>query len=222
MLPAAPTAPPVCTWWPAQAGPAVNGAPDWSRVDGEYPRIPLGVGKGRPRRRHRRSHRGEGLRGRPPFLARYQWAARRHIRGLNVQPIKFKQEILGVLAVFTRIPTPKEGPAWLRIFADEIAGAIVNARAFEEIERLRAHLELENIYLQEEVREARAFGDIIGHTSVDAAPAAPDRDGRADRCLGADPGRIRHGQGAGRPRSPSPEPPQRAPAHPGQLRLRPP
>ncbi len=84
---------------------------------------------------------------------------------LNVQPIKFKQEILGVLAIFTTIPTPDEGPAWLRIFADEIAGAIVNARAFEEIERLQAHLELENTYLQEEVREARAFGDIIGQTA---------------------------------------------------------
>ena len=88
-----------------------------------------------------------------------------HISGLNVQPIKFKQEILGVLAIFTTIPTPEEGPAWLRIFADEIAGAIVNARAFEEIERLQAHLELENTYLQEEVREARAFGDIIGQTA---------------------------------------------------------
>jgi transcriptional regulator with GAF, ATPase, and Fis domain len=50
---------------------------------------------------------------------------------LNVQPIKFGDEILGVIAVFTSIPTPDEGPAWLRIFADEIAGAIVNARAFE-------------------------------------------------------------------------------------------
>src|ERR1017187_366406 len=83
----------------------------------------------------------------------------------NLQPIKFKHEILGVLGVFTRIPTPEDGPVWLRIFADEIAGAIVNARAFEEIERLQAHLEIENTYLQEEVREARAFGDIIGKTA---------------------------------------------------------
>jgi transcriptional regulator with GAF, ATPase, and Fis domain len=98
---------------------------------------------------------------------RYRWAAHQHIRGLNVQPIRFKDEMLGVLAIFTCIPTPEEGPIWLRIFADEIAGAIVNARAFEEIERLRAHLEAENTYLQEEVREARAYGDIIGgHPSM--------------------------------------------------------
>jgi transcriptional regulator with GAF, ATPase, and Fis domain len=144
----------------------VEGAPDWSRSDGEFQRIPLGIGKiGRV------GASGEAIvvkdfAGDPAFLARYEWAARSGIRGLNAQPIKFKENILGVLAVFTRTPTPEEGPAWLRIFADEIAGAIVNARAFEEIERLRSHLELENIYLQEEVREARAMGDIIGRTPV--------------------------------------------------------
>jgi transcriptional regulator with GAF, ATPase, and Fis domain len=144
----------------------VEGAPDWSRTDGEFQRIPLGVGKiGRV------GASGEAIvvkdfAGAPAFLARYEWAARSGIRGLNVQPIKFKQDMLGVLAVFTRTPTPEEGPAWLRIFADEIAGAIVNARAFEEIESLRSHLELENTYLQEEVREARALGDIIGGTAV--------------------------------------------------------
>jgi transcriptional regulator with GAF, ATPase, and Fis domain len=137
---------------------------DWSRVDGEFSRIPLGVGKvGRV------GAGGEAIVVKdfaedPAWLRRYEWAARAHISGLNVQPIKFKQEILGVLAIFTTIPTPDEGPVWLRIFADEIAGAIINARAFEEIERLQAHLELENTWLEEEVREARAFGDIIGQT----------------------------------------------------------
>jgi transcriptional regulator with GAF, ATPase, and Fis domain len=152
-----------CLHLVASAGaPGTDDRPDWSRVDGEFSRIPLGAGKvGRV------GATGEAIVVQdfaedPSWLRRYQWAARQHISGLNVQPIKFKQEILGVLAIFTTIPTPAEGPAWLRIFADEIAGAIVNARAFEEIERLQAHLELENTYLQEEVREARAFGDIIG------------------------------------------------------------
>jgi transcriptional regulator with GAF, ATPase, and Fis domain len=145
----------------------VEQRPDWSRVDGEYARIPLGVGKvGRV------GASGQAIvvrdfAGDPSFLVRYQWAAHQQIRGLNVQPIKFKDEILGVIAVFTSIPTPEEGPVWLRIFADEIAGAIVNARAFEEIERLRSQLELQNAYLQEEVREAKALGDIIGqHVSI--------------------------------------------------------
>ena len=141
--------------------------PDWSRVEGEYARIPLGVGKvGRV------GASGEAIvvkdfAGDPSFLVSYQWAAHQQIRGLDVQPIKCGDEMLGVIAVFTSIPTPEEGPAWLRIFADEIAGAIINARAFEEIERLRSQLELQNIYLQEEVREAKAFGGIIGqHISM--------------------------------------------------------
>ena len=155
-----------CLHLVASAGtPRPNDNPDWSRVDGEFSRMPLGVGKiGRV------GATGEAIVVKdfaddPAWLRRYQWAARALISGLDVQPIKFKQEILGVLAIFTTIPTPEEGPVWLRIFADEIAGAIVNARAFEEIERLQAHLELENTYLQEEVREARAFGDIIGQTA---------------------------------------------------------
>jgi transcriptional regulator with GAF, ATPase, and Fis domain len=140
----------------------VEGRPDWSRIDGEYSRIPLGVGKvGRV------GSSGEAVvvkdfSGDPLWGIRYAWAAHQQIRGLDVQPIKFRDEILGAIAVFTSIPTPDEGPVWLRIFADEIAAAITNAKAFEEIERLRAQLELQNIYLQEEVREAKAFGDIIG------------------------------------------------------------
>lgn len=93
---------------------------------------------------------------------RLEWALDHGVQGFNAQPIRFKDQILGVLAIFTSIPTPDEGPVWLRIFADQIAVALMNARAFEEIERLRARLELENAYLQVEVCEARAFGDIIG------------------------------------------------------------
>lgn len=140
--------------------------PDWSRMDGEFSRIPLGAG-----RIGRVGATGESIvvrecGGDNSWLLRYRWATHQHVRGLNIQPIKFKEEILGVLALFTRIPTPPEGPSWLRIFADEIAGAIVNARAFEEIERLRARLELENSCLQDEIRETGAFGDFVGRNAA--------------------------------------------------------
>jgi GAF domain-containing protein len=52
--------------------------------------------------------------------------------GFNGQPIVFRGQVLGVWAIYTYIPTPKESPSWLRIFADHIAVALVNARAFEE------------------------------------------------------------------------------------------
>jgi len=50
------------------------------------------------------------------------------------------------------------------MIADHVAVAIANARAFEEIERLKAQLELENTFLKEEVLEAQNFGEIVGQS----------------------------------------------------------
>lgn len=99
-------------------------------------------------------------------LLDHEWAERQGIQGFDGQPIKFKNEVLGVIAQFNRIPTPEQTPAWLRIFADHIGAAIANARAFEEIQKLKAQLELENTFLQEEVSEAKGFGDMIGQSRV--------------------------------------------------------
>jgi transcriptional regulator with GAF, ATPase, and Fis domain len=98
------------------------------------------------------------------WLAHSNMAQHRGVRGFNGQPIVFHGQVLGVWAIYTYIPTPKESPSWLRIFADHVAVALVNARAFEENERLKARLELENTYLREEVREAKSFGDIVGES----------------------------------------------------------
>ena len=94
------------------------------------------------------------------------WAMRQGVRGFGAQPIIFQNEVLGVIAQFNRIPTPDQSPAWLRIFADHIAAAIVNARAFEEIEQLKSQLEMENTFLQEEVQEARALGEMVGQSAA--------------------------------------------------------
>ena len=53
-----------------------------------------------------------------------------------------------------------------RIFADHVGAAIANARAFDEIQRLKAQLELQNTYLQEAVVEAKAFGDLVGQSAA--------------------------------------------------------
>ena len=120
------------------AGPAPEEA---RQTDRELRRIPVGVGAigriaatGRPIVSDNPGADVDGF-GEPG------WAARQGIRGFGGQPIIFQNEVLGVIAQFNRIPTPDQSPAWLRIFADHIAAAIVNARAFEEIEQLKAHLE---------------------------------------------------------------------------------
>lgn len=96
----------------------------------------------------------------------FEWLARERIRGISATPIIFKGEVLGVTVGFTRAAMPEEARPWGRIFADHIGAALANARAFEEIQRLKAQLELQNAYLQEEVVEARAFGDLIGQSAA--------------------------------------------------------
>jgi transcriptional regulator with GAF, ATPase, and Fis domain len=156
-----------CLHLVASAGSSINepeSAP--GHADQELRRIPVGVGAvgriaatGEPIISHDPDADVDGFGDRG-------WANGRGIRGFDGQPIIFKKEVLGVIAQFNRIPTPDDTPAWLRIFADQIAAAIVNARAFEEIEQLKARLELENTFLQEEVQEAKALGEMIGESAA--------------------------------------------------------
>jgi len=90
---------------------------------------------------------------------------REQIRGFHGSPTTFKGEVLGVLAAFTREDIPDETRPWGQIFADHIGAAIANARAFEEIQRRKAQLEQQNAYLEEEVVEAKAFGDLVGQSA---------------------------------------------------------
>ncbi|MDB5293189.1 MAG: fhlA 2 [Phycisphaerales bacterium] len=102
----------------------------------------------------------------PGDLAALDWLKSEQIRGFNGVPIIYKGEVLGVLAAFSRANISDESRRWGRVFADHIAGAIANARAFEEIQRLKAELEQQNAYLREEVVQAKAFGDLVGQSAA--------------------------------------------------------
>jgi transcriptional regulator with GAF, ATPase, and Fis domain len=136
------------------------------QAEEELRRIPLGVGV-----IGRIAATGQAVLSNDPErdldgLGGHESAREANMKGFNGQPILFQGQTLGVIAQYYRIPTPEQTPEWLRIFANHIGAAIVNARAFEEIERLKARLELENTLLQEEVREAGAFGEIIGESAA--------------------------------------------------------
>lgn len=94
------------------------------------------------------------------------WKEPEDVRGFDGQPITYQNQVLGVLAQFTRTSNPAGSPFWLRIFADHIGAAIANARAFDEIEKLRLRLELENTLLQREVEEAKAYGELVGQSAA--------------------------------------------------------
>ena len=78
----------------------------------------------------------------------------------------FHGNVLGVLGVFHRAAIDEDSWEWLRTLSDAAAIAVANARAHEENESLRRALELERDYLREEVRDAGAFGDILGGSSA--------------------------------------------------------
>ena len=154
-----------CLHLVASAGRSGGGdKTEWSNINGYFARFPIGVCKvGRIGKTGEQLIINE-LENNLEWIAKPEWAKQEGIRGFHGQPIIYKGEILGTLAVFDREPVIHEATRWFRMIADHVAVAIANARAFEEIERLKAQLELENTFLKEEVLEAQNFGEIVGQS----------------------------------------------------------
>lgn len=137
---------------------------EWHKEDGFYRRLPLGV-----RRIGNIAASGQLLRLTDTaedgdWFARNDWLRREHVQSFCGYPLKFRGEVLGVLAVFSRSRVDEQQCSWLHAFADSAAVAIANARAFQEIDALKAQLELENEYLRDEIRSTHAVGGIIGES----------------------------------------------------------
>jgi len=152
-----------CLHLVASAGtPRASPGEEWSRLDGHFRRFPLGVQKvGRV------GACGSALLLNDPSAEGWQrldWVQREGIRTFGGQPLIFRGETLGVLAIFRRASITEDEFRWLRTFADHAALAIANGHAFAEIERLRQQLEAENAYLREEVDTAHAFGTIVARS----------------------------------------------------------
>ena len=98
------------------------------------------------------------------WIADRPWFGREAIRTFAAQPLVFRGETLGVLALFDRTVLDAADFDWLRIFADHASVSIANANAFEEIAFLKERLEEENTYLREEVSAVQGTGDIVGTT----------------------------------------------------------
>lgn len=153
-----------CLHLVASAGNPRSTGQDYSRLDGAFRRFPLGV-----RKIGRVGQTGEPLllpnvRGEEEWIAEPEWMKHEGVETFAAQPLVFRGEVLGVLAIFDAGVLGQFEFDWLRVFADHAAVSIANARAFEEIEFLKARLEEENTYLREEVTSALGVGDIIGNS----------------------------------------------------------
>ena len=94
------------------------------------------------------------------WIERPDWARRERIRSFAGHPLIFRGQGVGAIGVFSRRLISQAEFDWLRLFAVAAAVTISNARAFDEIDRLRQHLEGENAYLRDEITTA-ADGEII-------------------------------------------------------------
>ena len=151
----------------ASTGRPLDPSSDWSRLDGAFRRIPLSsplkiahiARTGNPIRIDRLVEDGG-------WIQRPEWAAAERLQGFAGQPLLFHGNVHGVLGVFRRSEIDDDLWEWLKTLSDAAAIAVANARAHEEAESLRRALELERDYLREEVRDAGAFGDILGRSAA--------------------------------------------------------
>ena len=101
----------------------------------------------------------------PPFLEHPALLAQ-GIRSAVSVPVTIKGKIVGTLNVGS--PTPghygEADSSLLAAIGEQVALAIGNLLAYEEIAALKADLEQENVYLQEEVRRETEFGDFVGES----------------------------------------------------------
>jgi formate hydrogenlyase transcriptional activator len=83
-------------------------------------------------------------------------------------PLTTARRRLGNLVFTSRQPGTydKADLNFLQLVANQVAVAVDNALAFQEIEALKDKLAKEKAYLEEEVRTEHNFGDIIGESAV--------------------------------------------------------
>jgi formate hydrogenlyase transcriptional activator len=143
-----------CLHLVASAGNPRESSEDWSRLNGDFQRIPLNAQKvgeigalGEP------ILIGSDL-GQSRWAERPDWALREAIVGFAGQPLVLRGQILGVLAVFSRAQITQSEFNGLRIFADHAAVAIANARAVDALRRVEEKL-------RHEERELRRTIDTI-------------------------------------------------------------
>lgn len=156
-----------CLHLTASEGRDLNGEKAWSNIDGRFGRFPIGVRKvGHVAQSGEAIHLHDLLTTESSWIADRHWIHAEKINGLAAHPLKFQDDILGVIAVFSRKNISLDSFQWLRMFAEQASIAIANARAFEEIDKLRSQLKEENEYLREEISETTPHKFLIGQSPI--------------------------------------------------------
>ncbi len=139
---------------------------DWTHLDGKFSRFPMGVRKVGHIAATGEPVVVESIPDDAKWIADPEWASREGINGFAGQPMQFHDEILGVLAIFTKTQVSQPALDTLNVITNHAATALANARAFEKIEELTKQLETENNYLREELQDVTSYGGFIGRSAA--------------------------------------------------------
>jgi formate hydrogenlyase transcriptional activator len=86
------------------------------------------------------------------------------VRSYVIVPLMARGKTIGALAVASTTTNQysEADAAFLQEAANQVALAVENMKAYEEIATLKARLEHENVYLQEEIRREHNFVEMVG------------------------------------------------------------
>ncbi|HKZ08556.1 MAG TPA: sigma 54-interacting transcriptional regulator [Methylomirabilota bacterium] len=120
------------------------------------------------------SHMGHVFKRRQPLLRRDLEVERQYpaedlaladgIRAFISVPLVAGGRAIGTLAIASTTPDryTEADSGFLMEVAGQVALAVANMTAYEEIAALKARLERENVYLQEEIRQSHNFVELVG------------------------------------------------------------
>jgi len=102
----------------------------------------------------------------PPSFFEHELLLKEGIRSAVSVPMTVMGRIIGTLNVGSRDVARygEDDASLLLAIGEQVALAIENMLAYEEIASLKRRLEEENLYLQEEARGEAAFGDVVGES----------------------------------------------------------
>jgi PAS domain S-box-containing protein len=126
--------PPDCLCLVASAGTPVNSpGEDWCFLQGQFARVPFNVGKVGQVAASRHPILVEDVNAQNDWVVRPEWAKREEIRSFAGHPLIYRDKLLGVIGVFSRLPLGEKEFTWLGLFASQAAVAIANARTEESL-----------------------------------------------------------------------------------------
>jgi formate hydrogenlyase transcriptional activator len=135
----------------------------YSHIDGALHLIPIGQRKIGEIAATRRPLWSTDLEGEPRIPDK-QWVRDQHLQCFAGYPLLFRDELVGVLGLFSRRQLTGDDFHAFEIFAAQAATAIKTAELFSRVERLKDRLLVENSYLQEEIRAEGGFEEIVGNS----------------------------------------------------------